>query len=134
MTKKLAAAAKAAKSTAVANVANNEVKVVAKKNGKTLVKRTNVPWRRKYYYLDVAKFEEMSAERKKSANQIQIMLQHMFDKKITDADTSMMGTDICAGAIENGLKTKINPPVLFAYYRADMERLGLVFAGYNLDK
>lgn len=122
----------AAKKTA-ADVTKTETPVVSTK-GKRLVKRTNVPWRRKYYFLDVAKFEENSEAVKKAPNQVQIILRHMFDKKITDVDASLMGTDICSGAIENGLKTKINPPVLFAYYRADMERLGLVFAGYNMDK
>lgn len=118
---------------AVANVANNEP-VVATTKGLRLVKRTNLPWRRKYYYLDPIRYVETESERKQVASQIQLMLKYMAEKGLTNVESARQGSTICAGAIETGyVRTKIDPPVLFAYYRKDMERLGLVFAGYNIE-
>lgn len=116
----------------VADVTSTEAPVVTSK-GKRLVKRTNVPWRRKYYFLDEAKYAETEEVRKTKASQIQLMLKYMAENGLTDVDHANQGDAICSGAIAKGyVKTKINPPVLFAYYRKDMEQLGLVFAGYNI--
>lgn len=107
--------------------------IVATKPKKNLVKRTNIPWRKKFYYLDLDRYSEMSDAVKKSATQVQLILKSMADHKLTDPEASEMGVTICSKAIADGMKTKIEPHVLFAYYRSTMEDLGLVFAGYNLD-
>lgn len=100
---------------------------------KKFTKRTNVPWQRKYYYLDMVKYAETEEIRRKKASQIQLMLKYMAENELTEENKAKQGDAICSGAIEKGyVKTKINPPVLFAYYRKDMEQLGLVFAGYNI--
>lgn len=114
-----------------ANVANETPNVVTA-SGAVLVKKTNVPWRRKFYFVDEKVYAETEELRKTKASQIQLMLKSMVETKKISAETSAMGDKICSDAIAGGLKTKISPPVLFAYYRKDMEQLGLVFAGYNM--
>ncbi len=100
-----------------------------------LVKNTNLPWRRKYYYVDVERYEETAEERKKVASQVQLMLKFMIDREMVDADSAEQGVTIAGQAINTGaVKSKIEPHVLFAYYRKTMEQYGLVFAGYNLDQ
>jgi len=99
-----------------------------------LVKNTNVPWRRKFYFIDVDRYEEMQEHVKKSPTQVQLILKSMLVEGTASPDTAEQGLTICSSAIKNGLRTKIEPHVLFAYYRKEMENLGLVFAGYNLDK
>lgn len=117
----------------VANVAN-ETPVVATTSGVQLTKRTNIPWRRKFYFLDADKYAETEEDRKKVASQIQLMLKYMAENGLTSVESSQDGTHICTGAVDKGyVKTKINPPVLFAYYRKDMEKFGLTFAGYNVN-
>lgn len=109
--------------------------IAATKPQKRLVKNTNVPWRRKYYFVDVEKYTEVQEELKGVASQVQLMLKYMVEHGMTSADMSEQGGTIAGGAINTGyVKSKIEPEVLFAYYRAKMEQYGLVFAGYNLDK
>lgn len=104
------------------------------KTGKRLVKNTNLPWKRKFYYLDQLTYEIRMEEVRKAPTQVQLILKSMLEEGTVDEESSEMGVTICSAAIANGLKTKIEPHVLFAYYRKDMEELGLVFAGYNVDK
>ena len=106
---------------------------VAEAKGKRLVKNTNIPWRRKFYFINVRAYELKAELVKKAPNQVQLMLKSMVEAGTVDAESSQMGTTIASAAIAAGLKTKIEPHVLFAYYRKDMERLGLEFAGYNMD-
>lgn len=108
-----------------------EEKTVAK--GKKYVKNTNLPWKRKYYYLDVRAYELKGPSVAQAPNQVQLLLKSMVAAGFTSPENSAMGTTIASTAIAaGGLKTKIEPHVLFAYYRKDMERLGLIFAGYNM--
>ena len=102
-----------------------------------LVKKTNLnlPWQRKYYYLSVRVYELKADLVKKQPAQVQLILKAMVEAGMVDEENAAMGVDIASEAIRNGgLKTKIEPHVLFAYYRAAMERVGLIFAGYNLDQ
>lgn len=100
---------------------------------KKVVKRTNMPWRRKFYHLDLAKYGEKAEEVKKSPNQVQLILRYMAENDMTSVESTKTGPDICGAAVASGfIKTKIDPPVLFAYYRKDMEALGLTFDGYNV--
>lgn len=103
------------------------------KTGKKLVKNTNIPWKRKYYFVDVRKYELNGPSVAKAPSQVQLILKSMIENGMIDVENTAMGVDIVSAAIRGGLKTKIEPHVLFAYYRKDMEKLGLVFAGYNLD-
>lgn len=105
------------------------------KPAKRLVKNTNIPWRRKYYYLDLDAYAECKEELNKVASQVQLMLKYMYDANMTSSDDAEQGITIAGAAINNGyVKSKIEPHVLFAYYRKTMEQYGLVFAGYNIDK
>ena len=106
----------------------------ATKPKKNLVKRTNIPWRRKFYFLDLDRYNEQSEAVKKSATQVQLILKSMITHGLTSEGSSEMGATICSKAIADGMQTKIMPNVLFAYYRSEMEHLGLVFAGYNIDR
>lgn len=109
---------------------------VAASKGKKLTKNTNLnlPWQRKYYYLNVRAYELRKEIVAKAPAQVQLILKSMIEEGIVDEENTAMGVDIASAAISRGgLKTKIEPKVLFAYYRKDMEKLGLTFAGYNLD-
>lgn len=108
--------------------------IAQNKPAKKLIKNTNIPWRRKFYFLDVEAYEENREKLKKSASQVQLMLKYMYDYNVTSVNEAAQGKDIASAAIAKGyIKTKIEPHVLFAYYRSTMERYGLVFAGYNID-
>lgn len=112
----------------------NEVNSEIKKPTKNLVKNTNIPWRRKYYFLDLSVYQSKSEEIKKVASQVQLMLKYMAEAGLTSDEDAEQGQTIASDAIAAGyVKTKIEPNVLFAYYRKTMEAYGLVFAGYNLD-
>ena len=78
----------------------------------------NLPFRRKVYALTkVAPKEAILA----APMQVQLILKYLVETKATGT-----GGDIVAGAIERGfLRTKIDPPVLFAYYRRLLETLGV---------
>jgi hypothetical protein len=57
------------------------------------------------------------------------MMAHFADKFSKEADAAQ-GKIMCQSAIDNGgLKTVIDPAVLFAYYRRKMETLGLKLRG-----
>lgn len=108
----------------------------AASKGRKLVKKTNLnlPWRRKYYYINVRVYELKAELVATMPSQVQLMLKSMIAEGTVDEENAEMGTAIASAAISRGgLKTKIEPHVLFAYYRSKMERVGLVFAGYNLD-
>ncbi len=86
-------------------------------------------WRIKQYYIDLKVYEETKAELAKAPNQVQIMVNH-FATKFVDEGSAAQGRVMCQSAIdEAGLKTVIEPHVLFAYYRAKMEQFGLKLRG-----
>lgn len=111
----------------IAKDLENEVKV-------KFVRRTNIPWKRKYYFVSEKRYKENKEAIKGAPNQVQLILRYMVEAGITTPQGSQMGPVICDGAIKFGLRTKIKPAVLFAYYRKDMESLALEFAGYNLEQ
>lgn len=93
----------------------------------------NVPYRHKFYALNSAGYKklETTGEIKKLPGQVQGILKYLASK---DEGYESIGPDICARAIEGGfVATKIEPAVLFAYYRKKMETAGaLTFTGYKL--
>lgn len=100
---------------------------------KNLVKNTNIPWRRKFYFLDIDTYIASSEVLKKEASQVQLMLKYMYDAGITSLDDAAQGMTIANEAIAKGyIKTKIEGHVLFAYYVRRMEQYGLTFAGYDV--
>lgn len=108
----------------------------AASKGKKLTKTTNLnlPWQKKYYYLNVRAYELRKEIVAKAPAQVQLLLKSMIAEGTVDEENAAMGVDIASAAIQNGgLKTIIEPRVLFAYYREKMEKLGLTFAGYNID-
>lgn len=96
----------------------------------------NMPWARKFYYVDVAAYEAARADGRvaKAPMQVQLMLRFMVERGITARAQAQQGTSIATVAVSTGyVKTVIEPHVLYAYYRSKMEQLGLIFAGYNVD-
>lgn len=82
-------------------------------------------WRIKQYYVDPKAYAAASEELAKAPNQVRIMMAHFADQ-FGDAGKAAQGKIMCESAINHGgLKTVIDPAVLFAYYRAKMEGLGL---------
>lgn len=82
-------------------------------------------WRIKQYYVDPKAYAAASEELAKAPNQVRIMMSH-FAEQFNDPSKAAQGRIMCQSAIDNaGLKTVIEPAVLFAYYRAKMEGLGL---------
>lgn len=90
----------------------------------------NVPWRNKFYFVPETVVEHEGFA--KAPNQVKLMLKAAIAAGIVDKEHSVRGIDIAQAAINDGMATKIEPAILFAYYRRRMEQLGLVFAGYNL--
>ena len=101
----------------------------------TKTKKSNVTetpkkkgWRIKLYYIDKKVYEASKEELKKAPNQVQIMVNH-FATKFDNEKLASQGRVMCQSAIdEGGLKTVIEPHVLFAYYRSTMEKYGLRLA------
>lgn len=96
----------------------------------------NTPWARKFYYVSLPAYEAAKTEGRvaKAPMQVQLMLKFMVERGITEHGQAQQGSSISTVAVSSGfVKTVIEPHVLFAYYRAKMEALGLVFAGYDLD-
>ena len=86
-------------------------------------------WRIKSYFIDIKKYESAKTELAKSPNQVQIMVNH-FATKFVGEESAAQGRVMCQSAIdEGGLKTVIEPHVLFAYYRKTMEQFGLCLRG-----
>ena len=82
-------------------------------------------WRIKQYYINLDVFNASKAELAKAPNQVQIMVNH-FASAFNSAELAGQGKVLCQSAIDNaGLKTVIEPNVLFAYYRSTMEQYGL---------
>lgn len=85
-------------------------------------------WRIKSYYIDLKAYEASKEELKKAPNQVQIMVNY-FATKYVNEKSAAQGRIMCQDAIDNGgLKTVIEPHVLFAYYRKKMESFGLKLA------
>lgn len=82
-------------------------------------------WRIKSYFVDTTKFNETVTDLSKAPNQVQIMMRY-FAQNYNTAESAAQGKVMCSAAIEHGgLKTVIEPAVLFAYYRSTMEKFGL---------
>jgi hypothetical protein len=82
----------------------------------------NTPYRKKIYALTSS---APAAAIAAAPAQVQLILKYMAESQIEGT-----GNEIVAGAIEAGmLKTKIDPPVLFAYYRRLLEKLGVEHIG-----
>ncbi len=82
-------------------------------------------WRIKAYFINKKVYEASKAELAKAPNQVQIMVNH-FATTFVDEASAAQGRIMCQSAIDNGgLKTVIEPHVLFAYYRKTMEAFGL---------
>lgn len=90
-------------------------------------KSGNVPWQRKFYFVnpDAVDHPEFS----KAPNQVQLILKAAIAAGYVDAEHSAQGAVLAGEAISQGMSTKIDPAVLFAYYRRRMEALGLVYSG-----
>jgi len=104
--------AKARKPSAAARDENGKVI----RTGKNL--SGNQPFRQKIYALtNLAPELAVRA----APMQVQLILKYMADYEVEGT-----GKEIVEGAIAEGyLKTKIDPPVLFAYYRRLLEKLGV---------
>jgi len=89
-------------------------------------KSGNVPWRRKNYFLDVDAYTAASEQVSKAPNQVQLILKSMVNHDLTSPLSHASGAQIAKYAIEDGMATKIEPAVLFAYYRRVFETLGVV--------
>ncbi len=86
-------------------------------------------WRIKSYFIDHDAYVAAKPELAKAANQVQIMVNH-FATKYVGETSAAQGRVMCQNAIdEGGLKTVIEPHVLFAYYRSTMEKFGLRLRG-----
>ncbi len=86
-------------------------------------------WRIKSYFVDKTVYEASKPELAKAPNQVQIMVNH-FATKFVDEASAAQGRVMCQSAIDQGgLKTVIEPHVLFAYYRSTMEKFGLKLRG-----
>lgn len=82
-------------------------------------------WRIKEYYVDQKAYAAAKDDLAKAPNQVKIMMAH-FAENFNDAGKASQGRIMCASAIDKGgLKTVIEPAVLFAYYRKTMEGFGL---------
>ncbi len=82
-------------------------------------------WRIKAYFINKKAYEASKVELSKAPNQVQIMVNH-FATKYVDEASAAQGRVMCQSAIDDGgLKTVIEPHVLFAYYRKTMEQFGL---------
>lgn len=84
--------------------------------------------RGKFYYMDLKAYEASKEALAKQPNQVQIMV-NFFATKFTKIEDASQGRVMCQAAIDKGgLKTRIEPNVLFAYYRKTMEEFGLRLA------
>ncbi|HEX9429598.1 MAG TPA: hypothetical protein VF944_04405 [Candidatus Bathyarchaeia archaeon] len=102
---------------------------MAKKVAEVVVVEKKKGWRIKSYYVDLKAYEASKAELSKAPNQVQIMVNY-FATKYVDEASAAQGRVMCQSAIdEGGLKTVIEPHVLFAYYRSTMEKFGLRLRG-----
>ena len=112
-------------------MSESSVAIKAKRPRRILSQYKNLPWAKKFYYVDLEAYE--AADLSKQPNQLKLILAHMAESGCTDADHSEQGGPIVAEMVAAGFKTKIDPPVLFAYYRSTMENFGLVFAGWGVE-
>lgn len=102
---------------------------------RAFTKSGNIPWRRKYYHLDQAKYDAVVADKSVGhlAPQAQLTLRWMSMNGVTEPGAALDGPTIQARAVASGMvRTVIKPAPLFAYYRRAMEQYGLVFTGYDV--
>lgn len=84
----------------------------------------NVPYRRKFYFLDTSKVNDEALDA--APNQVKLIIKAMHNLGITSPEAAAQGGPIVERAIESGyLQTKIAPAALFAYYRRLLEALGV---------
>ena len=97
----------------------------SKKSEPVSVETPKKGWRIKRYFVDPKAYSEASESLAKAPNQVKIMMSH-FAKEFGEEGKAEQGRVMCQSAIDNGgLKTVIEPAVLFAYYRKTMESFGL---------
>jgi hypothetical protein len=88
---------------------------------------TAKPFQGKVYGL-TDKFSPASEDFASAPKQVRGIMRYMHDKKVKGR-----GGDICQAAIKEGyVKSKIDPPVLFAYYARKMESLGMELVEINV--
>lgn len=97
-------------------------------------KSGNVPYKRKHYFLDMEAYEsedeQFAGALSKAPNQVRLILKCMAEQEVVDHETAMIGRDIVDLAKKEGyLTTTIPSANLFAYYRRELERFGVVHAG-----
>ena len=98
------------------------------KKTETVTETPKKGWRLKLYFVDTKKYEAAKAELSKAPNQVQIMVNYFVTHYATK-ESAAQGRVMCQAAIDNGgLKTVIEPHVLFAYYRKKMEDFGLTLS------
>ena len=89
----------------------------------------NVPYKHKYYYLDVETYRSLADEVAKAPNQVQLILKTMLQCEFVGYDNAEIGkTIVDAGKKAGILRTTIGSAQLFAYYRRRLEQLGVVHA------
>lgn len=89
----------------------------------------NVPYKHKYYYLDVETYRSLADEVAKAPNQVQLILKTMLQCEFVGYDNAAIGkTIVDAGKKAGILRTTIVSAQLFAYYRRRLEQLGVVHA------
>lgn len=98
---------------------------MSKKSDVAVVAPVKKGWRIKQYFIDIEAYKASKAELAKAPNQVQIMVNH-FAAIAGGEALAAQGRVLCQSAIDDGgLKTVIEPHVLFAYYRKTMEAFGL---------
>lgn len=103
-------------------------KVASKKNVAPVAEAPKKKgWRIKSYYVDLKVYNQAEIQEalKDAPNQVRIMMAH-FASNFNEEAKAGQGRVLCQDAIDKGgLKTVIEPAVLFAYYRSKMETFGL---------
>jgi hypothetical protein len=98
---------------------------MSKKTETVVVTPVKKGWRIKSYFINQKAYNDSKAELAKAPNQVQIMVNH-FATHFGEEAKAAQGRVMCQSAIDTGgLKTVIEPHVLFAYYRKTMEAFGL---------
>jgi hypothetical protein len=104
-------------------------KTISKKTENKAEAPAKKGWRIKEYFVDLKAYEASAEALAKAPNQVKIMMAH-FAEAYADEGKAAQGRVMCQSAIDKaGLKTVIEPNVLFAYYRAKMETFGLRLKG-----
>lgn len=105
----------------------NQMRMIMAKKvvNETVTETKKKGWRVKRYYVDPKVYEASVEALSTMPNQVRIMMKHFYEN-FNKPELADRGLNLCQHAIDHGgLKTVIEPAVLFAYYRAKMEPFGL---------